>query len=129
MNGERIQSFDEFWPFYVHEHRNPVNRALHYVGTTAVIGTAVTAAVTMNPTWLLLAPVAGYGCAWVGHFFVEKNKPATFTYPLWSLRADFKMYGMALRGKMRDEVERLWGENGERTVAERTAANGAAAHA
>src|SRR4051794_14560434 len=95
MSEERLQSFEEFWPFYVHEHRNPVNRALHYTGTTLVLASVATAAVTMNPTWLLAAPVAGYGCAWIGHFFVEKNKPATFSYPLWSLRADFKMYGMA----------------------------------
>ena len=118
----RIQSFEEFWPFYVHEHRNPTNRALHYVGTTLVIGTVVTAAVTLNPTWLLAAPVAGYGFAWVGHFFVEKNKPASFSYPLWSLRGDFKMYGLALRGKMRAEVERLWSDDAQAQA--RTATNG-----
>jgi hypothetical protein len=114
----------------VHEHRNPVNRALHYTGTTLVIGCVATAAVTMNPAWLLAAPVAGYGCAWVGHFFVEKNKPATFKYPLWSLRADFKMYGMALRGKMRDEVERLCGDaENDHEPQDRKATNGAVAHA
>ena len=107
---ERIQSFEEFWPYYVGEHRDPRCRAMHYVGTTAVIGTVVTAAVTLNPTWLLAAPVAGYGCAWIGHFVFEKNKPATFKYPLWSLAADFKMYGYMLRGKMREEVERVCGE-------------------
>jgi hypothetical protein len=106
MSEERIQSFEEFWPFYVREHSHPVNRALHYAGTTMVIGTVATAAITLNPAWLLAAPVVGYGPAWVGHFFIEKNRPASFKYPLWSLAADFKMYGMALRGKMRDEVER-----------------------
>jgi hypothetical protein len=127
MSEARLQSFEEFWPFYVHEHRNTVNRALHYTGTTLAIASVATAAVTLNPAWLIAAPVAGYGCAWVGHFFFEKNKPATFSYPAWSLRADFKMYGMMLRGKMREEVERLWGEAAEEA---RAATNGhATAHA
>jgi hypothetical protein len=102
-------TFDEFWPHYVHAHRSPVNRALHYVGTTAALGTVAAAAVTLNPWWLLATPIAGYGPAWVGHFFFEKNKPATFQHPLWSLRGDIKMYGLALRGKMSAEVERVCG--------------------
>jgi len=106
---DHIETFEEFWPHYVHAHRNPVNRALHYAGTTAAIGSVATAAVTLNPLWLLVAPVAGYGPAWVGHFFFEHNKPATFQHPLWSLRGDFRMYLMALRGKMADEVERVCG--------------------
>src|SRR3984957_18688806 len=97
---ESIDSFDDFWPHYVHAHRNPIHRALHVVGTTAVIGTVATAAVTLNPAWLLLAPVVGYGPAWVGHFVFERNKPATFDHPLWSFRGDFKMCWLALRGKM-----------------------------
>jgi hypothetical protein len=105
----RIETFDEFWPHYVHSHRHPVNRALHYVGTTSAIGTVVAAAVTLNPAWLLATPVVGYGPAWIGHFFFEKNKPATWEHPLWSLRGDFKMYVLALRGKMKIEVERLCG--------------------
>jgi hypothetical protein len=107
---EHIESFEEFWPHYVHAHRNPVNRALHYAGTTAVLGTVATAAVTLNPLWLLAAPVVGYGPAWVGHFVFERNKPATFRHPLWSLRGDFKMYFLALRGKMGAELERLCGD-------------------
>ena len=106
---EHIDSFEEFWPHYVHAHRNPVNRGLHYVGTTAVLGTVAAAAFTMNPLWLLAAPVVGYGPAWVGHFVFERNKPATFQHPLWSLRGDFRMYGLALRGKMREELERVCG--------------------
>lgn len=104
-----LTSYDEFWPHYVHAHRNPVNRALHYAGTTAAIGTVAAATVTLNPAWLLLTPVVGYGPAWIGHFVFEKNKPATFDHPLWSLRADFKMLGLALRLKMRAEVERVCG--------------------
>ncbi len=109
MSESTIQSFDEFWPHYVHAHRDPRTRALHYVGTTAVLGTAAAAALTLNPAWLLLAPVVGYGPAWVGHFVFEKNKPATFEHPLWSLRGDFKMYLLALKGQMRTEVERVCG--------------------
>jgi hypothetical protein len=106
-----VTTFEEFWPHYVHAHRNPVNRGLHYVGTTAVIGTVAAAAVTLNPAWLLLAPVVGYGPAWVGHFVFERNKPATFQHPLWSLRGDFRMYGLALRGRMHQELERICGGN------------------
>jgi hypothetical protein len=107
---DRIDTFDEFWPHYVHAHRNPANRLCHYVGTTAMLGTVATAAVTLNPAWLLLAPVAGYGPAWFGHFVFERNKPATFQHPLWSLRGDFKMCLLALRGRMGDELERICGD-------------------
>jgi hypothetical protein len=86
-----------------------VNRALHYAGSAAVVGTVAAAAVTLNPAWLLLAPIAGYGPAWVGHFFFEKNKPATFEHPLWSFRGDLTMCWLALRGEMGDELERVCG--------------------
>ena len=109
LMSAHIETFEEFWPHYVHAHRHPMNRALHYAGTTAAICSVVTAAATLNPAWLLLTPVAGYGPAWIGHFVFEKNKPATWEYPLWSLRGDFKMYALALRGKMASEVERLCG--------------------
>jgi hypothetical protein len=109
VTDKPIRSFEEFWPYYVGEHRHPVNRALHYTGTTLALGTVAAAAITRKP-WLLLAvPVVGYGPAWVGHFFLENNRPATFDYPGWSLLADFKMLGLALRGKMADEVTRLYG--------------------
>jgi hypothetical protein len=108
-NETRIGSFEEFWPFYVGEHRHPVSRALHYAGTSMAVGTIAAAAITWNPAWLLATPVVGYGPAWIGHFIIEGNKPASFKYPLWSLRADFKMLGLALRGRMSDEVVRLYG--------------------
>lgn len=123
---EDTSTFDDFWPHYVHAHRNPVNRALHYAGTSAAIGSVAAAALTLNPAWLLLAPVAGYAPAWVGHFVFEKNKPATFEHPLWSLRGDLKMFSMALRGKMRAEVERVCG--GDLDAAHTHAAHLAAAH-
>ena len=83
MPERRIESFAEFWPFYVREHSLPACRALHFVGSTLVL-IVVAAAAYYNWWLLLLAPVVGYGFAWVGHFAIEKNKPASFKYPLWS---------------------------------------------
>jgi hypothetical protein len=103
----RFQSFEEFWPFYLGEHRDPRSRALHYAGTTMAVGTVAAAALTLNPAWLLLTPVVGYTPAWIGHFVIEKNRPATFKYPVWSLRGDFKMLGMALNGTLAAELARL----------------------
>jgi hypothetical protein len=107
MTEERYQSFEEFWPYYVGEHQDPLCRALHYVGTSLAIGTIATAALTANPSWLLLTPVVGYGPAWIGHYLIEQNRPATFKYPLWSLRGDLRMLRYALQGRMAAEVERL----------------------
>ncbi len=109
MADERIQSFAEFWPYYIGEHRSPVCRGLHYFGTGMALFTAATAAVTGTGWLVAVAFVLGYGPAWVAHFFIEHNRPATFKYPLWSLLSDFKMLGLALRGKMGDEVVRLYG--------------------
>jgi hypothetical protein len=101
----RLATYEEFWPYYVSEHGKQATRALHFLGTTLVLAT-LGAAALVSPWWLLVTPFAGYGPAWIGHFFVEKNRPATFTYPLWSLRADFRMFGLTLRGRMGPEVER-----------------------
>ena len=97
---ERLKTFEEFWPFYVSQHRLPMTRALHFAGTTMVLGALAAAAVLRSPAWLLVAPVLGYGPAWIGHFFFERNRPATFTYPLWSLRGDLRMWWRMLTGKM-----------------------------
>jgi hypothetical protein len=96
------QTFRAFWPFYLTQHSHPLNRRFHFVGTTLVNVTAIAALVQGRPLWLLACPLFGYGWAWVGHFIIEKNRPATFTYPLWSLMGDYKMYGRMLRGQ-------LWG--------------------
>ncbi|MDP2344590.1 MAG: DUF962 domain-containing protein [Deltaproteobacteria bacterium] len=99
MSKKRIPTFAAFWPFYLSQHAVPLCRHLHFVGTVAILSNAVYAAVTMQPLFLLLTPLLGYGPAWFAHFIIEKNRPATFTYPVWSLLGDFKMFGGMLTGK------------------------------
>jgi hypothetical protein len=94
-------SFREFYPFYLSQHVHPVCRRLHFVGTSLVIALFVAALLTRRWWLLLLLPVAGYGFAWVGHFFFEKNRPATFTNPFYSLVGDFVMWWDVVRGRVR----------------------------
>jgi len=94
-------TFAEFYPFYLSEHRNPTCRRLHFVGSTLVLVAIAAAIVTRNAWWLAPAPFAGYGLAWIGHCFFEKNRPATFTYPLYSLLGDWVMFRDLLTGKQR----------------------------
>lgn len=122
MAGKTIKSFEEFWPYYVGEHSKPITRQLHFVGTHLGLLNLVAAIVFLQPLYVLSGLVCGYGFAWVAHFFLEKNKPATFTYPAWSFRGDFKMLGLMWRGKMTGEVARL-ARREDRTVADRPAVN------
>ena len=95
------RSFNEFYPFYLSQHENPTCRRLHVVGSFGVLALAVWALLTQQ--WLLLLglPVLGYGFAWLGHFVFEKNRPATFTYPLYSLMGDWVMFWQTLSGQRR----------------------------
>jgi hypothetical protein len=106
VSAQRIGSFAEFWPYYLGEHSRAGTRALHLVGTTLALGLVVAAVVAGKPWLLLGALLSGYGFAWVGHFAVEHNRPATFRYPLWSLAADWKMWGLALTGGLGPELRR-----------------------
>ena len=102
----RLQSFKDFWPYYVREHSLFANRVLHFIGSSAGLICLAETFVTGN-LWLIpLGLVIGYGFAWVGHFFIERNKPASFKYPLWSFRADWKMWSLMLIGRMEPEVRR-----------------------
>ncbi len=94
-----LQSFAEFWPYYLAEHQHPVNRWLHFAGT-ALLFPFLVLGLFHTYWWWLVLPLIGYGFAWTGHFFVEHNRPATFRYPLWSLLADFRMFFLMLAGKL-----------------------------
>ena len=107
MAESEFKTFEDFWPFYLGEHADSTNRKLHVFGTTAALTVAATVIATRKWKALPLALVAGYGPAWVGHFIIEGNRPATFKHPLWSLRGDFKMNAMAWTGKLQNELERL----------------------
>jgi len=99
MAEREYKSFKEFYPYYLTEHQDATCRTLHFTGTALLFIVLGWALITQTYWGLALIPVVGYGCAWVGHFFFEKNKPATFTYPLWSLASDFKMFFQILIGK------------------------------
>ena len=103
---KRYARFSEFWPFYLAEHAKPQTRALHYLGTSLVVVLALAALITGRYALLAAMPFAGYFFAWVAHFGVEKNRPATFTYPLWSLFADFKMWWLWLTGRLGPELRK-----------------------
>ncbi len=102
-----FNSFSEFWPHYVAEHSQPTTRLLHLIGTTVGIVCAV-CLIASGRWWLFpLGLIPGYGGAWIGHFFIEKNRPASFQHPLWSFMGDYKMIWMMLAGKMGAEVKRV----------------------
>ena len=101
MSERQYQSFAEFYPFYLGEHSNRTCRRLHFAGLIVAVALLVCGIATGRWLLLLLALVAGYGFAWVGHFFFEKNRPATFTYPLYSFMGDWVMWKDMLTGKIR----------------------------
>ena len=93
---QRYQSFNEFYPFYLSQHQHPVCRQLHFIGSALILLILAYSLYTQQFIWLISLPIIGYGFAWVGHFIFEKNRPATFTYPLWSLMGDWKMFWQIL---------------------------------
>lgn len=102
--AKTITSYAEFWPFYLGEHSKPATRAFHYLGTVGFIVIAAYGCVTAN-WWLLPAAIVfAYAFAWVSHFAIEYNRPATFTYPGWSLVSDFRMLGYAITGRLVREL-------------------------
>lgn len=98
---QRYKTFAEFYPFYLSEHSTIGCRRMHFIGDWMVILALVRFFVTLNWWWILLAPVLGYGSAWIGHYFFEHNKPATFTYPIFSLIGDWAMFKDILVGKVK----------------------------
>ncbi|SRR5690554_6031130 len=96
---QEFRSFREFYPFYLAEHRNTACRVLHFMGTMLALAALITALLTQAWGWLLAMPLFGYAFAWVGHFFFEKNRPATFKYPFYSLLGDFVMFKDILIGR------------------------------
>lgn len=101
-----MQTFADFWPYYLREHSRPMTRALHYAGTSSVVLLVIAALVSGRNVLLAMVPVAGYSFAWLAHLAVEKNRPATFTHPLWSLAADFRMWALWLTGRLGPELDR-----------------------
>lgn len=103
---QRLTTYRAFWPYYLAAHSQPATRLLHGIGTTA--GLVLAAAGIAAVDWRLAAAalVAGYAFAWIGHFAIEGNRPATFTYPLWSLVSDVRMLGLWLIGGLAAELTR-----------------------
>jgi hypothetical protein len=97
---DRFATFREFYPFYLNEHQNRTSRRLHFAGTALLLVVLIAGVVTRRWLFLALMPAVGYGFAWIGHFLFEKNRPATFRHPLYSLRGDFTMFADILRGKI-----------------------------
>lgn len=109
MSADNPANFAEFWPHYLAQHRLRQNRALHYLGSIAAALCLLYALFAASALALGLALLAGYGPAWAGHFLIEKNRPATFRHPVWSLLADYKMCFLALQGRLAGELSRQLG--------------------
>lgn len=97
----KYHSFSEFYPFYLSQHENPVCRRLHFAGSLVILAIVLAVFISGHYLYLFSLPVVGYGFAWIGHFAFEKNRPATFTYPLYSLMGDWVMFAQILSGKVR----------------------------
>jgi hypothetical protein len=106
MATEKLyKTFWDFYPYYLTEHARPINRAFHFVGTALVIACLIAGIVTGKWWLFVIIPLCGYGFAWVGHFMLEKNRPATFTYPFYSLGSDFVMFWHILTFQIDKKVD------------------------
>ncbi|HSC17706.1 MAG TPA: DUF962 domain-containing protein [Rhizomicrobium sp.] len=102
--AERIPTYREFWPHYVREHTKPATRNIHFAGTALATGSLITLIASGNLWFLPAALLGGYGPAWIAHFFIEHNRPATFIHPLWSLISDYRMAWLWLAGRLEGEL-------------------------
>jgi hypothetical protein len=107
MAMEEPRTFEAFWPYYVGQHAHPTTRLLHFLGTSLAFSFIGLAMIMRSPLWLALAPIAGYGFSWLGHFGVEGNRPAAFRRPLWSFFGDMRMWKKIAMGQMDAELVRL----------------------
>lgn len=105
-DARKFESFADFWPYYLSEHAAPGTRRLHFLGTGVAIACLAAAAAAAEPWLLAVAAAGGYGPAWIAHFLIEKNRPATFRHPVWSLLGDLRMFGLACAGRLSAELRR-----------------------
>lgn len=105
-NQTRYATYEEFWPFYLSQHSKPATRLIHVIGTGLALLALVKAVICLSLAWLIAAPVIGYGFAWIAHMTTERNRPATFTYPLWSLRGDLHMFVLFLTRCLENELQK-----------------------
>ncbi len=101
-----LQNFDEFWPHYLEQHRRAGCRVMHYLAAITAVTLLVIACCAACPWTMMSVPIAAYLLAWLGHALIERNRPATWRYPVWSLRAEVRMVTLAVRGRLGDELRR-----------------------
>ena len=104
MSQQQFPSYEDFFTFYLHEHSDPRNRAMHAAGTVFGLCALVIPFVVGHPWYALLWPVVSYAFAWTGHFLIEGNKPATFGHPFWSFISDFRMLGLMMTGRLKKRM-------------------------
>ncbi len=117
MTEQEMKSFADFWPYYMAEHSHAGTRLLHAAGTITSTTLAVALVASGRWRWLPAALATGYAAAWVSHFFIEHNRPATFKHPLWSFAADYKMVALMLTGKMKEERKGMRDELRKHSIA------------
>jgi hypothetical protein len=106
IQERKYRNLAEFWPQYVREHSSPTNRRMHFIGNTNLLVWLVIAAFRRSPALIVFAVASSYGFAWIGHFLLERNIPATFRYPILAALGDIRMYILMWRGEMDAEVAR-----------------------